>query len=149
MNSISKIWLALFLVALITGCGGSAEPTKEQLISDLKSVHKLLAAGDNMAAVEYFKTPDEMPKEKLAREMGGFLKKNEISSEGIEILDQKGKFGKLMEVFPERGGKWMARNKLSNPEECYGLGYQNAEVAAWWTGTKFQLIRLDDVGKLN
>ena len=60
MNSISKIWLALFLVALITGCGGSAEPTKEQLISDLKSVHKLLAEGDNMAAVEYFKTPDEM-----------------------------------------------------------------------------------------
>ena len=148
MNSIPKFFYFLLLALIVFGCQSSSEPSKEQLISDLKTIHELLSNGDNMAAVEHFKGPDGVSKERLARDLGGLLKKKELSTQGIEVLDQKGKFGKLSEVFPERGQSWMERNGITAPDDCYGLGYGKAEVAAYWNGSKFLLIRLDDVGKL-
>ena len=145
---MTKVFSALILALFAFGCQSSSQPTKEQLISDLKTVHELLSNGDNMAAVEHFKGPDGISKERLAKDLGGLLKKRELSMEGIEVLDQKGKFGKLSEVFPERGASWVERNGITKPEDCYGLGFKNAEVAAFWDGGKFLLIRLDDVGKL-
>ena len=148
MNPIKKILFAFSLALFVFGCQGSAQPSKEQLISDLNTIYDLLSSGDNMAAVEHFKGPDGVPKERLAKDLDGLLGKNELSKNGIEILDKNGKFGKLSEVFPDRGERWMERNGITTPEDCYGLGYKNAEVAAYWDGSKFLLIRLDDVGKL-
>lgn len=148
MNTAKKIFLASILALFIVGCQSSSGPTKEQLIKDLKSVYELLSNGEHMAALEHFKGPDDIPKERLAKDLKGLIKKREISEKGIEILDKNGKFGKLNEIFPDRSKRWMERNEITTPDDCYGLGYKNAEVAAYWTGSKFLLIRLDDVGKL-
>jgi len=147
-NTSKKIFSILLLAVFAFGCQGSSEPSKDQLISDLKSIHESISSGDHAAAAEHFKAPEGMSKEKMAKQMPGMLKKNELSMQGIEILDKEGKFGKLSEVFPERGESWMKRNKITTPDDCYGLGFKNAEVAAFWDGSKFLLIRLDDVGKL-
>ncbi len=148
MILLKKYFSALILALFLLGCQGSSQPSKEQLISDLKSVYELLSKGDNLAAVDYFKGPDGIPKEDLAKDLGGILEKRELSLSGIEVLEKNGKFGKLSEIFPERGERWMERNGITTPEDCYGLGYEGAEVAAYWNGNKFLLIRLDDVGKL-
>ena len=145
----SRIFLFALLLASITfGCGAKAEPTKEQLISDLNTVYDLLSGGDYEAAADYFKGPKGMPKAKLANELKGLLEKRELSKEGIEILDSKGTFGPLREVFPDRAESWMGRNDLPQDAECYAIGYQGAEVAAHWTDDRFEFIRMDDVGKL-
>lgn len=144
-----KTILPLLILALfIIGCRSYPMPTQEQLITDLKTVHKLLSNGDNLAAAKHFKGPDDASQEKLVTELNKVLRNQELSMAGIEILDKEGRFGKLNEVFPERGARWMERNGITTPEDCYGLGYGNAEVAAYWDGKKFLIIRLDDVGKL-
>lgn len=148
MKSSKKPFYLLILVLVVFGCQSSNQPTKEQLISDLKSVYELLSKGDNLAAVEHFKGPDGMSKERLASDLKGLLDKRELSMNGIEILEKEGKFGKLNEIFPDKAKRWMERNGVSSPENCYALGYRSAEVAAFWDGSKFLLIRLDDVGKL-
>lgn len=148
MNSIKILISALLLVALAAGCQEAPKPTKERLVSDLKSIHELAAKGDNMAALAHFRLPEDVSKEKAAGSMGDLIKKHEISTNGIDVLDQNGKFGKLMEVFPDKGDRWLKRSGLTEADECYALGYKNAEVAATWDGSKFLLIRLDDVGKL-
>ena len=143
------------LLLVLAGCAESSEtkeesaqPTKEQMVADLKMIHELLSDGEFMTAAARFKGPKKLSQEKIAKAMKGWLKKREISMRGIEVLYEKGKFGKLNEVFPEKGGDWMERNEVTNPDACYGLGYKNAEVAAIWEGGKFTFFRLDDVGKL-
>lgn len=155
MNSPKAIVCILSLFILLIGCGESSEttqesnqPTKEQMIADLNMIHELLSEGEYLTAAERFNGPEGMSPQKIAKSMKGWLKKREISERGIEVLDEKGKFGKLNEVFPEKGGDWMKRNEVTTPDACYGLGYKNAEVAAIWDGGKFIFFRLDDVGKL-
>ena len=148
MNHTRIFLFALLLASITFGCSAKSEPTKEQLISDLKSVYELLSDGDYDGAAEYFKGPEGMPKAMLAKELRGILEKRELSMEGIEVLDRKGKFGTLSEIFPDHAEGWMARNKLSPDAECYAISYEGAEVAAHWTGDRFELIRLDDVGKI-
>lgn len=146
--------LSALLTALI-GCGKASEmtretaqPAKAQMIADLQTIHELLSNGEYMTAAEHFKGPEAVSQERVAKAMKGWLKKREISAHGIDVLDEKGTFGKLNDVFPEEAGDWMKRNEVTYAEACYGLGYKNAEVAAIWDGDKFTFFRLDDVGKL-
>ncbi len=155
MKLPNTILCLLPLFIFLIGCGESSEtteesaqPTKEQIIADLKVIHELLSNGEHMAAAERFKGPEGLSREKIANGMKGWLKKREVSMRGIEVLHEKGKFGKLNEVFPDKGGDWIERNEVTNPAACYGLGYKNAEVAAMWDGSQFIFFRLDDVGKL-
>ncbi len=148
MKAYKNYFIAILLATFAFGCQGSANPDKDQLISDLKTVFKLLSEEKYEAAADHFRGPEGLSKDKMVRGMKGMIEKNEISMPGIEVLAAKGNFGPLMEVFPERGGSWLERNGISSAENCYGLGFDRAEVAAYWTGSEFQLFRLDDVGKL-
>jgi hypothetical protein len=103
MHPSRKRFSFLILALLVSACQGCSQPTREQLISDLKSVHELLSNGDCMAATEHFKGPDGVSKERLAEDLSGLPGKQELSVNGIQILEKEGKFGKLSEIFPERG----------------------------------------------
>lgn len=125
----------------------ASEPTREAAVELLKSLATELEAGNEAAAVKFMGTYPGMSEEDMTGQMKGFLEKNEISSAGVEILAQKGKWGMLTEVFPDRGARLAEKWEVS-PDECWALGYENAEAAFHWTGEKFEAIRCDDIGKL-
>ena len=145
-----KTYLALMLLlTFAVGCSGSASPTKEQFISDLKSVFELLDTEKFEQAADYFKAPGEVPKQEIVKDLKRFTERDEISQKGIEILEQNGSFGKLKEIFPERGLSWAERNEITTLDDCYAMSFEGAEVAALWDGGKFVFFRMDDVGKLH
>ncbi len=125
----------------------ASEPTKDAAIALLTAFAKDLEAGNDSAAVKHMGAYPGMSAEKMTGEMKGFLEKNEISSTGVAILAEKGKWGKLTEVFPDRGAR-LAEKWEVNPEECWALGYEGAEAGFHWNGKKFLIIRCDDIGKL-
>ncbi|HEU0031736.1 MAG TPA: hypothetical protein VFQ53_13960 [Kofleriaceae bacterium] len=131
------------------GGGGptASAPTKEVAIDTLKAVNTALEAKDYNKAADMFGTPAGATKEQLAGQLGGLIEKQEISKAGIDVMASKGKFGKLAEVFPDKGERWA--KKFNVPlDECYALSFENGEAAFHWTGNSFKLIRLDDIGKL-
>lgn len=147
MKTIKRNFLAILVLTLVFGCGGGGQPTKDQLISDLKAACQGLLDKDYDTAGKYFKMPEDAPKEKIEKQLSRMLEINEISLAGIDILEEKGKFGTLKEIFPEKAARWAERAKVA-VEDCYAMRHEGAEVAAVWSEGRFELIRLDDVGKL-
>ncbi|WP_411826525.1 hypothetical protein [Luteolibacter sp. AS25] len=126
----------------------AAEPTREAAISLLNRLADDLENGRDSDAVKHMGAYPGVSEAKMTGEMKGFLEKNEISSAGVTILAEKGKWGKLTEIFPERGPRLAEKWQL-DPEDCWALGYEGAEAGFHWNGEKFLIIRCDDVGKLN
>lgn len=145
----------LFVVAI--GCskdkgGGGGGPTasapsKEVAVETLKAVYAGLEAKNYNQVADMFGIPEGASKDQLAGQLDGLIEKQEISKAGIDVMAAQGKFGKLAEVFPDRGERWA--KKFNVPlDECYALSHENGEAAFHWTGKSFKLIRLDDIGKL-
>ena len=125
----------------------AAEPTKVAAIALLSDFAKNLESGDSEAAAVLMKTPPGMSETEKTESMSSFLERKEISSAGVAILTEKGSWGKLTEVFPERGARLAEKWEL-DAGECWGLGYEGAQAGFHWDGEKFLLIRCDDIGKL-
>ena len=161
MTCRTCIGFACALVLLLGSCGGdqpvnpgtgepqavAAAPTKDALIGVLRDLNKALDAEDYAGALVYWVAFPGMTVEAMTKGMEGFQEKQEISAAGIDILAEKGTFGPLLEVFPERGG-YFATKAGVDAAACYALAYEGAEVAAHWDGKTLRLIRIDDVGKL-
>ena len=158
--TIRRAGMLLLAVLLLpcAGCGNdegttetaevsAAAPTKDTLVQTLRDLLKAIEAGDlDVAAAHMIDFPGMSP-EDVHKALPGFIEKREISGPGIDILAEKGTFGSLAVVFPERGAHWAERVK-ADAAKCYALSYNGAEVAGLWGGKTFKLIRLDDVGKL-
>jgi len=155
---------AAFAVALSAGACGSKEgeasgstesgavakadaPTKEALLAQLEVVAASLEKGETAGLGDHFVMPPDATPEKLEEALKGLFEKKEISTAGLKIMAERGKFGTLAEVFPEKGASRAERMKL-NPTECYAMAFENGEVMAHWTGSQFKIFRLDDIGKL-
>ena len=152
--------LALFALLLAAACGGEenatpttttqgggGEPTKEGLVAVLREVHAALAAKNYAGAASSLVTFPGMTDEQMQKALAGFIQKREISAAGIDILEAKGRYGPLLEVFPKRGARFAEKAGV-DAAACYAMSLKDAEVAAHWDGGAFRLIRLDDVGKL-
>lgn len=113
MNTSKLIFFPVLLALFVFGSKCTAQPTKAQLISDLRTAYELLSKGDNMAAVVHFKGPETKSEEDLAHELNSLIANQELTMNGIEILGQLGNFGKLGDIFPERGGFWLERIGMS------------------------------------
>jgi len=128
-------------------------PTKEAGIQRLKDVLAALEAKDWDKTASYFAFPagKDRPKD-LGDKLGKLIELKEISAKGIEILEAKGKWGKLSEVFePERAARFA--EKFGVPvADCWGFSVEgasaNASVGFHWDGKELKLIRLNNVGKL-
>jgi len=113
----------------------------------LREIHASLDAKNYSAAATSLVTFPGMTDEQMQKAAAGFIQKREISAGGIDILEAKGRYGPLLEVFPDRGAN-LAKRAGVDAAACYAMSLENAEVAAHWDGQAFRLIRLDDVGKL-
>jgi hypothetical protein len=151
-----------FVLALLTcGCGGDesgsgggtgpasapAAPTKEAVIGLLRGLMAALEAKDHDKALEFLVAFPGMDPARAREAVGGFVGKREISAAGIDVLEARGTFGPLKEVFPDRA-EYLAKKAGVDPEKCVALSLDPAEVAVYWGGDKPRFIRLDDVGKL-
>ncbi len=148
------------LAVALVACGGEAEEsggtagsgqaegemTKAQMIKDLRGMAGNLEAGALDELVEHFVMPPGMTVEKAKPSLAKSIKR-ELSIEGIDMLEAKATFGKLTDLFPERGANWATRLEIK-PEECYALKHGGAEIAAHWNGSNFRYLRVDDVAKL-
>jgi len=141
---IPTVLLAAF--ALLAGGCDSKQPTKENAVQLLKDAYAALSSGNYDKAKDYFVLPANASADDVKKNLGRLIEIKEISPEGIDILADKGKWGKIKDVSAKETER---AKKLNLPEdECYGLYYEGAEVALHWDGKKFRLFRLDDVGKL-
>jgi hypothetical protein len=123
-------------------------PTKKALIDCLRRMFPLLEKKDFAGAAQFCMLPPDFKPEML----DGMLERQEISLAGIDVLDKEAKFGKAAELFgADRAGRY-AKQANADLENCYGFFHtansETAEVIAFWNGTEFKLIRLDDVGKI-
>lgn len=146
--------LALSIVLAVAcgkdkGGGGptASAPSKEVAIETLKAVNAALEAKDYDKAAGMFGMPEGATKDQLAGQLGGLIEKQEISKAGIDVMAANGKFGKLSEVFPDKGERWAKKFNVKL-DECYAMSHENGEAAFHWTGSSFKIIRLDDIGKL-
>lgn len=128
--------------------GSSPAPTKGALIGTLKAVLPLLQQRNYASAAQFFVVPPSFRPEML----DGLLRSQEVSLEGILRLEQEAEFGPAVKVFGEERAKHFADRASVDVSSCYGFNYeaggQTGEVMAVWEGTRFKLVRLDDVGKL-
>lgn len=149
--------LPLVVGLLLAACGHedpSPEPTKAALVQTLRDLLAALEADDNDAAMALLvplpgMRPEDIPSAfDRVVERGGITvrERKDITAEGIDLLAKEGVFGELKDLFGERGVGWAARVGVSK-RRCYALVFDDAEVAAFWNGTAFQILHLDDVGE--
>ena len=124
------------------------EPSREQFLNDLNFLYRKMSNGKYEEARNYLKIPKSISTEEIESELNKSIENNEISAEGIAILSEKGSFGKLRDIFPERADKWLKESEVDNEENCFAMRFNQAEVAGSWNGKNFVFFRLDDVGKL-
>ncbi len=126
----------------------ATEPTKADLVKTLETLLPLLEAENYTAAAEYVMMPPTMN----ANMLSGILKANELSLPGIKRLARDAKFGKATELFGAERAAILANKMGADVNQCYGFNHETklatAEIIAQWDGSKFKLVRIDDVGKL-
>ncbi len=149
-------WLAICCLLTLPICvvHGQQEsafpptPNKATLIQSLNQVLDSLEKRDFQAASQHFVLPNNFRPEML----DGLVQKNEISREGIKLLEQNASFNTASEAFGDERASYFADKSDVDVNQCYGFNHQTssatAEVIGWWNGKGFKLIRLDDVGKL-
>lgn len=154
------------VLLLTTACGDSATPavdpepspsahaappaltpTREYFVKTLREFLDALESGDVDAATAYLHPFPNMGPTDVHRALPAFLEQDKISGPGLDILAEKGTFGPLAEVFPERGATWAGWVK-ANRAKSYALAFEGAEVAALWKGQLFLIFHLEGVGKL-
>ena len=125
-----------------------SQPTREQMLSDLNMLYRKMTNRKSEEVKKFLKFPSSTTQEEIETQMSRSIENNEISAEGIAILSEKGSFGKLRDIFPEKADKWLERSEIKNEGDCFAIKLNQAEVAGLWNGENFVFFRLDDVGKL-
>jgi len=126
----------------------SSQPTREQMLSDLNLLYRKMSNRKFEEVKKFINFPPSVSQEEIETEISKSLENKEISAEGIAILSEKGSFGKLKDIFPEKADKWLKRSDITNEKDCFAIKLNQAEVAGFWNGENFVFFRLDDIGKL-
>lgn len=157
MRKLSRLVLAAALLAALAGCkkagdqasgGAAAGPTKEAAVQTLRSFLAAVEARDYDKAAAMIQISEQVSRDEISKSLGRMLDQNELSARGIDILAERGKWGKLAEVYgAERASRLIARAGVS-VDDCYGLNLDAAEAGFYWDGKQFKLVRIDDIGKL-
>jgi len=112
-----------------------------------------IAESDQEMILKSVLVPKSM-ESRTPQEQGNLLIRNlkgEVSYEGIQLLLAKGKFGPLIEIFPQKGPKW-ARTAGVDSEQCvaYRLDKDNAtaEVVFVKENDQYKIVRCNDVKRV-
>jgi hypothetical protein len=124
------------------------QPNREQMLNDLNMLYRKMSNRKFEEVKKFLNFPSSASQEEIEIQIIRSIENNEISAEGIAILSEKGSFGKLRDIFPEKADKWLERSEIKNEGDCFAIKLNQAEVAGLWNGENFVFFRLDDVGKL-
>ena len=157
MRKLSCLVFAAALLVALAGCkkagdqtpgGAAAGPTKEAAVQLLRNFLAAVEAKDYDKAAAMIQTSEQVSRDEISKALGRLLDQNELSTRGIDILAERGKWGKLTEVYgAERASRLIARAGVP-VDDCYGLNLDAAEAGFYWDGKQFKLVRIDDIGKL-
>jgi hypothetical protein len=156
MRKLSYLVFAAAVLVALAGCkkagdqtaAGAAGPTKEAAIQVLRNFLSAVEAKDYDKAAAMIQTSEQVPRDEISKALGRMLELNELSARGIDILAERGKWGKLAEVYgTDRASRLIARAGVP-VDDCYGLNLDAAEAGFYWDGKQFKLVRIDDIGKL-
>ena len=154
MKKLTGFLLALALLTLANckkadvSTAGAGGPTREAAVQLLRTFLAAVEAKDYDKAAAMIQTSSEVSPDEIKKALGRMLDQNELSARGIDILAERGKWGKLAEVYgAERASRLIARAGVS-VDDCYGLNLEGAEAGFYWDGRQFKLVRIDDIGKL-
>lgn len=140
--------LAIGIAAAPAAQADEKQPTKEAAVQALRDLYAALDAKDYDKALAVLAVPKGTKPEDAKKQLDGLIQNKEISKKGIDILADKGKWGKVDEVFgAERAKSWAERFGV-DLKNCYGLGFMGAEAAFFWDGKSFRIFRCNDIGKL-
>ncbi len=150
--------LPILLLSLACSSGGDSAPSastdldKATAIKQLETFQRLADEKKYEEIIPLMGSPaakEAELKEKIATIIPKMLEIKEISAGGIKILSEKGTFGSLSEVFPERGERW-AKRVDAKVEDCKALKGPGevGEVVFCKLGGSWKIIRLNNVGKL-
>ena len=122
-------------------------PTKELMIQTLFEVNELLVNKNYEKASNYFLLPQGLSQEEINSELSKLIELKEISKDGIENLEKKGVYGKVIDIYQNKGQKEISKKQL-DPENCYGILLANTwvEVMALWENESFKFFRIDNIG---
>ena len=121
-------------------------PDRSALIQTIRRLHEAVTRGDITEASTLVIAPPALTPDRLRRDLTTAMTR-EVSPAGIDILEAKGTFGPLTEVFPIRGARKAERAGVS-PSDCYALRLEQAELMGHWNGEQFRLFRMDDIADL-
>lgn len=121
---------------------------RKDAIAKLNATLTALNKKDYDALKDLLAVPRGFKFEDLKKRAPKLLEQKEISEAGIKALSKSGRFGKLLQIFPQQGPQWTRRFGIGDPSGCYGFRNQNAEVAFCKLSGKWKMIRLNNVGKL-
>ena len=150
-----SVAVLVFSAAIVGAPGFSAgqanaarEPTKEQALANLRAMCAALEAGNLDKAIVFIATPPGGGVAEVKQIAKRMLEAQEISKDGIDVIERDGKWGKLAEVKPKKGAEWAA--KFNVPlAQCYAIEHPDgAEAAFHFDGKVLKIIRCDDIGKL-
>ncbi len=142
-------------ILTFTACGGDdpsgdggggdvvVKPSKEAIVALLKSLEAANAAGDLDKAVTYLVPFGNLKSSDIPK----LLEREGVNTAAIDKLAEKGAFGPLAEIYPERG-EYFAKKAGVALAECYALRADPAEIAVHFDGKQLRFIRIDDLHKL-
>lgn len=140
------------------GCGGGDEgeeggevkqaPSRAAAVDVLEGLVSSLESSEWDAALAFLQVPEGTDEEKVKGRLDKLIDSGQISRDGVKVLSEKARFGKLGEVFPKLAGAMRDKYKLSE-EGAWAFAHEPGIVLMQWTEEKgFQIVRLLDVGKL-
>jgi len=111
-------------------------------------------SGENQLDVRDFVVVPGAYRSRTVPEQEEFLRKaltDEISPEGLEVLEREGEYGTLKEVFPERGENW-ARQFSVCADACVAFRAERnglqAELVLFVTNGSHLIVRCNNVKQL-
>lgn len=142
--------ICLLLGTTMAGLGyAQDEPSQQTMVKNLSEFWDLLEQKDYVAASEYLVLPADFKPEMLSV----FAERRELSREGIQRLARQGNYGKAVDLFGQDRADLFAERAKVDVDQCYGLLLEaqgvSAEVIGFWNGTRFKLVRINNVGQLS
>ena len=142
--------LSILLLGLTMTSFGYAQdgPDKATMIKTLSEFWDRLEQKELDEASEYLVLPPNFKPEMLSV----FTERRELSREGIQCLEQNATYGKAADLFGQDRAELFAERANVDVDQCYGFSLEtdgvSAEVVGFWNGTRFKLVRVNNVGQL-
>ncbi len=143
----------------LAACGGGEEgeegeeaaqatPSRSAAAKVLGGLMDALESKEWDAAKALLLVPEGSDEGRVSARLEALIDSGQVSRDGVKILAEKARFGKLNEVFPKLADAMLKKYGLSE-EGAWAFAHEPGIVLFQWTDeTGFQIVRLLNVGKL-